>query len=338
MTVAGARAPAPATATIRAPGIARSAAATARGAAVIAAALVAIAAPRVAHPQTQAQAQDAIRPAVYRVKQGDTLELIAAEFYGDRSKAVFIAAENKFTRPRALRPGERLRVPVSHEIATSPGDNFESLAITYLGAARRGAFLADWSGLSHDDSLPAGTPITIPFTIAYTAQTTESLAEIARMFFGDARSAELLRHYNQLERGAIDKGDVVLVPAYHVRVTAAKQPPLDAESKARRDHRRDALVRAARALPAARLAWTTGDFAGVKAAVLPLEPDLDYVDTDEAVELGVLLGAAHVAFDETEPALASFKRVIDRQAHPLRRYDYSPKVLAVWHKAGGSIE
>jgi len=32
-------------------------------------------------------------PATYRVKQGDTLELIAAEFYGDRGKAVFIAAE-----------------------------------------------------------------------------------------------------------------------------------------------------------------------------------------------------------------------------------------------------
>jgi phage tail protein X len=308
-------------------------AAAARLTVAVAAAVALVVPPRVAH------AQDAGRPVVYRVRQGDTLELIAAEFYGDRGKAVFIVAENKLTRPRPLRPGERLRVPVSHEITTAPGDTFESLAMTYLGAARRGAFLAEWSGLSHEDSLPAGTPITIPFTLAYTAQSPESLAEIARTFFGDARNAELLRHYNQLERSSIDRGETLLIPAYHVRLNLAKQPPLDAESKARRDHRRDALARAARALPAARLAWRTGDFAAVKAALIPIEPDLDYLDTDEVVELGVLLGAAHVAYDDAEAALACFKRVIDRQAqHALRRYDFSPKVLAVWQKAGGPIE
>jgi hypothetical protein len=286
-----------------------------------------------------AQAQDTNRPVMYRVRQGDTLELIAAEFYGDHSRAVFIVAENKLTRPRPLKPGERLRIPVPREIATSPGDTFESLAMTYLGAARRGAFLADWAGLSHDDSLPAGTPITIPLTIAHVAQATESLADIARLYFGDARNAEMLRHYNQLEKPSVDKGDTVLVPMYHVRVNPAKQPPLDAESRARRDHRRDALARAARALPAARLAWKAGDFAQVKDGLTRLEPDLDYLDTDDAVELGVLLGAAHVAFDETEPALACFKRALDRQAqHALQRYDYSPKVLAVWQKAGGPIE
>lgn len=306
---------------------------TAAGRLAAVAAIVALAVPGPAH------AQEVNRPVVYRVRQGDTLELIAAEFYGDRGKAMFIAAENKLTRPRPLRPGERLRVPVSREITTSPGDTFESLAMTYLGAARRGAFLAEWSGLPQDDSLPAGTPITIPFTIAYTAQTAESLAEIARIYFGDARQAEMLRHYNQLERSSVDKGDTLLVPAYHVRLNAAKQPPLDPESRARRDHRRDALARAARALPTARLAWKSGDFAGVKAALIPLDPDLDYLDTGEVVEIGVLLGAAHVAYDDIEAALACFKRVLDRQAqHVLRRYDHSPKVLAVWQKAGGPVE
>jgi LysM repeat protein len=292
-----------------------------------------VAAPRAAH------AQDANRPVVYRVKQGDTLELIAAEFYGDRSKAVLILAENKLARPRPLKPGERLRIPVSREIATSPGDTFESLAMTYLGSARRGAFLADWAGLPHDDSLPAGTAVTIPVTVAHVAQATESLADIARLYFGDARNAEMLRHYNQLEKPAVDKGETVQIPAYQVKVSPAKQPALDPESRARRDHRREALARAARALPAARLAWKAGDFAQVKDGLARLEPDLDYLDTDDAVELGVLLGAAHVAFDETEPALACFKRALDRQAqHALRRYDHAPKVLALWQKAGGPIE
>ena len=73
--------------------------------------------PRVAH------AQDATNNTrLYRVKQGDSLELIAAEFYGDRMKAVFIMVENKLTHARPLKPGERLRIPVNREITTSPGD------------------------------------------------------------------------------------------------------------------------------------------------------------------------------------------------------------------------
>ncbi|HEX3760669.1 MAG TPA: LysM peptidoglycan-binding domain-containing protein [Kofleriaceae bacterium] len=286
-----------------------------------------------------AHAQDATRPVAYRVRQGDTLELIAAEFYGDRNKGAFIAAENKLTRPRALKPGERLRIPVPREITTSPGDTFESLALTYLGSAKRGAFLADWAGLSHDDSLSAGVAIAIPLTVTHVAQSTESLADIARQYFGDTRNAEMLRHYNQLEKPSVDKGEAVLVPAYQVKLSPAKQPPLDAESRARRDRRREALARAARALPAARLAWKAGELAQVKDGLSRLEPDLDYLDTDDAVELAVMLGAAHVAFDETEPALACFKRALDRQAqHVLRRYDHAPKVLAVWQKAGGPIE
>lgn len=300
----------------------------------IAVALLVITALRIAH------AQDATNDTVvHRVKPGDSLELIAAEFYGDRTKAVFIMVENKLTHARPLRPGERLRIPVSREVTTSPGDTFESLAATYLGSARRGTFLADFNGISPDDSLPAGTLVTIPFTIVHTAAATESISDIAKAYFGDGKNAELLRRYNFLEKGSLDRNAVLIVPVYHVRLSTAKMPALDAESKARRDHRREASARVAKALPAARQAWNDGDYAGVKRALAQLEPDLDYLDTSEAVDVGVLLGAAHVAYDDAELALATFKRVVDRQAqHVLRRYEYSPKILAVWQRAGGPVE
>lgn len=295
-------------------------------------AVAAVTAPRVA------RAQDAHRQVVYRVKQGDTLELLAAEFYGDRNKVVFILDENKLTR-RPLRPGERLRIPVSREITTSPGDTFESLAIAYLGSGRRSSFLADWNNRSQDDSLPAGTQLTIPFTIAHVAASPESFGEISRMYFGDARSADLLRRYNQFEKPAIDRGEQVIVPAYSVRISPAKQPPLDADAKARAGRRGEAMARASRALPAARQAWRDGDFAGVKTALAPLEPDLDYLDTDMAVDTAVLLGAAHVAFNENDVAVACFQHAVDRQhQRALRRRDYSPKILALWQKAGGTVE
>jgi LysM domain len=300
---------------------------------VIAAALSGLGAQRAA---AQEATSDTI---VHRVRPGDTLELIAAEFYGDRARSVFLIVENKLPRARPLKPGERLRIPVSRELTTAPGDTFESVAATYLGSARRGVFLADFNGVSSETSLPAGTLLTIPFTIVHTAAAAESLSDIARLYFGDGKNAELLRRYNQLDRSALDKNETLIVPAYHVRLNPAKLPALDAESRARRDHRRDAAVRVARALPAARQAWKDGDFAGVKGVLAPLDPDLDYLDSNEAIDVGVLRGAAQVAFDENEPALATFKRVLDRQSRAtLRRYDYSPKILAIWQKAGGQIE
>jgi len=300
----------------------------------IAIALLVITALRVAHAQ---EASNDTR--VYRVKQGDTLELIAAEFYGDRTKAVFIMVANKLTHARPLKPGERLRIPVSREVTTSPGDTFKTLAATYLGSDKRGSFLADFNGLPPDDSIPAGTLITIPFTIVHVPPTPESISDIAKAYFGDGKNADLLRRYNFLEKTSLDKNEQLIVPVYHVRLSTAKLPALDAESKARRDHRREASARVAKAIPAAQQAWKDGDYGGVKAALAQIEPDLDYLDTNEAVDVGVLLGSAHVAYDDTELALATFKRVVARKPqHVLQSYDYSPKILAIWQKAGGQVK
>jgi LysM repeat protein len=298
-------------------------------------ALVVVALGAAAHA---AHAQDANRPVAYRVKQGDTLELLAAEFYGDRNKAVFILDENKMTR-RPLRPGERLRIPVSREITTSPGDTFESLAIAYLGSGRRSSFLADWNSHSQDDSLPAGMQLTIPFTITHLAASPESFGEISRMYFGDGKSAEMLRRYNQLDKSSIERGEQVVVPAYSVRISPARQPTLDADARARAGRRSEAMARAVRALPAARQAWRDGDFAGVKATLAPLEPDLDYLDADMAVDTAVLLGAGHAAYNENDLAVACFQHAVDRQhQRALQRREYSPKILALWQKAGGTVE
>jgi LysM repeat protein len=276
---------------------------------------------------------------VHRVKQGDSLELIAAELYGDRARAALIVVENKLVHPRPLKPGERLRLPVSREVTTSPGDTLEMLAGTYLGSARRAPFLADFNGISVDDSLPAGTLVTIPLTVVHTAVAQESLVEIAKAYFGDAKQAEMLRRYNFLDKRTLDKAESVIVPVYQVRLSAARQPVPDAASKTRRDHRRDATARVARALPTARQAWKDGDYAGVKTALGELGPDLDYLDAADASDVGVLLGAAYVAYSDDEHAIAAFKRVLDRQPHcVLKRYDWSPRVVALWEKSGGTAE
>ena len=306
---------------------ARAAAALATAAALALAALAAPAAAKEAKGDTLA----------YRVRQGDTLALIAAEFYGDRSKAIFIMVENKLTHARPLKPGERLRIPVSRDITTAPSDTFESLAGVYLGDPRRGTFLADFNGMSADDGLAAGTQLQVPFAISHTAEATETLAQISLAFFGDAKQAEMLRLYNFLDRAALEKGESIVVPIFNVRLQASKMPAIDAEAKQRRAARREVSARAATALPAAWQAWRVGDYAEIERLLAKVE--IAYLDLGPAVEVGILRGCAHIAENKAELALEDFKEVLDRKpSHTLRRFDHSPKILEIWEKADGRVE
>lgn len=275
---------------------------------------------------------------VYKVKQNDSLGLIAAEFYGDRNKAIFIMVANKIVHPRPLKAGERLKIPVSRQVITSPGDTFESLAANFLGDIRRGPFLAEFNDLSPDDGLPSGTAVSIPFTVSHTAQATETIASITAAYFGDTKNAGMIRRYNFLEQDSIEKGEKLSVPIFNVRLQASKMPSIGAESKARRDRQQKAQNAAASAIPAAKQAWRDGDYSEVKAALAAVELDIDYLDLSQAVDVGVLLGSLHVAFDDAKPALEAFKRVIERKpTHQLSVYLYSPKVLAAWKEAGGTV-
>lgn len=270
----------------------------------------------------------------YRVKQNDTLDVIAAEFYGDRSYAKLIVAENKLKK--RIQTGQRLRIPVTREIVTDKGDTFESLAQTYLGDSRRAVVLADFNEHDVTDIPPIGTLISIPIQITHVAQAPESLAQVATAFWGDAKQADVLRRYNFLDRNTLEKGESVIVPMIKVRVR--KPNGLDADAKARRAEQHEAVAAATRALPVARTAWLQGDFAGVKAALEPLAERVDYLATPDAIEVGLLLGKAQLAFDEPKQAVATFARVLDRKpTHVLSPYSDSPKVIAAWKQAGGQV-
>ncbi|HEU0031728.1 MAG TPA: LysM peptidoglycan-binding domain-containing protein [Kofleriaceae bacterium] len=287
--------------------------------------------------RAQSERSEKADSVVYRVKQGDTLGLIASEFYGDRSKGVFIREQNRLKPGKKLSTGERLRVPVLREITTAPGDSFVTLADTMLGDARRAPFIADLNNMAPEASLPAGIPILIPFAVTHVADGKETLASLAGTFYGSEKQGDVLKVYNFLEKATLDKGDQIEIPSFNVRVHASKLGAPDAEAKARRQKRVEQAAKAATVIPAAKHAWRVGDYAAVRAALVDI--DTEYLDLDAAIEAGILLGCAHVAFDETKEAAAAFKRVIARAPnHVLRRLDHSPKILAVWKQAGGQIE
>ena len=273
----------------------------------------------------------------YTVRLGDTLELIAAEYYGDRTHAVFIMVANRILHPRPLKPGEILKIPASRDVITAPGDSWEALATAYLGDARRGQFLAEFNGLSGDETLAAGTVLSVPFQVMRTSDTDESLTSIAAAYFGDAKVASMLQRYNFLAAPVLPRGQTLVVPIYHVKVRTSKLPAADADSKARTERRRVSTAAAAAALPAAVAAWRAGDWAEVKRRLASL--DVDYIDTAQAVDAGILLGSAYVAYGDADSALAAFKHVLERRPRStLRAYATSPKIRDVWRRAGGLID
>jgi LysM repeat protein len=285
----------------------------------------------------RARAGDGDDTVVHRVEAGDTLELLAAEYYGDRADSLFIMAANHMQHPRPLKKGERIRVPVSREITTSVGDTFETLAQAYLGDKQRASLLAGFNGLASEDSLAAGTVLSVPFTISYTAEADIGLDKIAEAYFGDASKALVLRKYNNLDKDALAKGESIDVPIYHVRVREAMLPPIDAEAKARSEKRRVMQDQALSVLPGARAAWRAGDFAAVKRDLINV--DTAYLDVKLAVEIGVLLGGAYVATGDNVSAKAQFEGVLARRPKQvLDAYRFSPKILEQWKLARGSIE
>lgn len=275
----------------------------------------------------------------YRVQKGDTLEMIAAELYGNRDEAPLIAAENHITKPRKLNPGERLRIPVNRELRTEKGQLIEDLAARYLGNATRATYLAEFNHRSVEDSLATGTELVIPIHVTHTAQNAESLASISTTYFGNPRHADELAKYNGLDRSSLDKGETIEVPILDPKVRSTRMPPLDADALARDKARKDAIAAAQTALPAARSAWLVGDFDGVRKTLAPLADKTEYLDTDAAVDVDLLLGKAYVAFDDTKDAIAAFSRVLGRRPRQdLSPYHDSPKVLETWQKAVSQLQ
>ncbi len=273
----------------------------------------------------------------HKVGDGDTLDLLAAEYYGSREHAIFIMKVNDMTHKRKLKKGEILRIPISLTITTQIGNTMEGLAEKYLGDSRRSIQLAEFNQLPVQSSLPAGEQLTIPFHVTHTAQRKVPLSQIAAAYYRNAKQSKLLREYNFLEKRVLEKGGEIVIPIYHVRVDARKLPALDGRSRSLVTRRRKMEELAVDLLPKMRADWRSGDYANVKRQALSI--DVDFLPVDLAVQIGVLLGRAYLAFDQEDDALAIFSKVLERDpSHRISDYHYSPKTIATWERAGGNTK
>lgn len=291
-----------------------------------------------------ARAQDATTGGAQtiRVKAGDTLDILAAEYYGDRKHKIFILAENHLQHERPLKAGEKLKIPVSREVVTASGDTFESLAAQFLGDAKRGTFLAEFNNdMPPDETLAVGTTLSIPFHVPHVAAESETLASISAAYYGDPKYASLVKRYNFLDKDAIEKGDQVVVPIFNVKVKPSRQAPQDANAKQREELRRKSQQLAINALPAAKRALRDGDYVEVEHQLddfIANNDHIDYLDTATAIDVALAIGSTHVANGNVPLATAAFKKAIDRKHTVIDRFRYSPRILEVWRAAGGKVD
>tara|TARA_R110002073_G_scaffold300298_1_gene467590 strand:+ start:1759 stop:2670 length:912 start_codon:yes stop_codon:yes gene_type:complete len=268
----------------------------------------------------------------YKVRKGDTLELLAAEYYGNRVHKIYLMVENGLDHERVLTPGEKLRIPVSERITTAAGDTLSGLAESHLGDAARAKYLAEFNGLDVETTLAVGQELVVPLRVSYRAKGDETLHDIALGLFADAKRAALLRDYNGLDTDTLTAGQVISIPVPKVEVQASKQRPPSADEDARASKRNDMMRKAALALPIAQSAWRAGDFASVKHQLTRLE--LEYLDASFAADAGILLGAVYIAYDDTDSALATFSKVLRRNPElVLDKKQHSPKVRTIWKRA-----
>jgi serine/threonine-protein kinase len=291
--------------------------------------------PRPAAPESRPSPQAAPPPIVHVVRPDDSLEVLAAEYYGKRDYAVFIMLANEILHPRALKPGTKLTIPTAWKYRAVPGDTLSDVAQRYLGDARRAEFLAALNGLAADTTIAPDDELTIPFHATHEAQDREELTSIAAAFYRDTNKAELLRRYNFRPAGKpLARGEKLVVPIVDVHARL----PVDRDVERREQKRRAMTARAREALATAETAWRVGDYAEVKAALLG-DMDLDYVEAEVAARLSFLLGSAYVAFGDSDSALAQLKRARDRKPDLVVRADeQSPKICEAWKRVGGTVE
>lgn len=157
------------------------------------------------------------------VKPGETLAQIADRLYGDaKLEAVLVGANALDVQGgTVISPGMHLNVPAPFHHTIAQGETWNELALTWLGTGdiARADLLA-----RTNRSVPwvppvEGQEIEIPAVVTYIAGEGETVNSIAQRFWGDPNRGWELDPYNRREGVLVKRGEVVLVPMPHLKLT-----------------------------------------------------------------------------------------------------------------------
>jgi hypothetical protein len=270
---------------------------------------------------------------IHIVRKGDTLELLAAEYYGNRQNAVYLMAANNFTHTRALRAGTHLKIPTAWHYRLRRSETLAEIAELYLGDKRRAAFLAEFSGLPPGEEPRPGQDLLIPFHLLHQAQAPETLGMVAAALYGDSRRAELLRDYNFRSSSRLDRGERIVVPITHVKVRPSKMAHVVDVAAEETAARRATSQRVAAGIEEAQRLYRDGQYAEVVERLVKLMAEEDPTE-DEVANIELLIGSCYVALDQPELAVRALREVAARRpSWKLDPGEISPKVRAAFEEA-----
>jgi len=159
------------------------------------------------------------------VKSHETLAQIAARVYGDAKFETILVGANALDVEggTVIVPGMRLEIPAPEHHTIVHGETWADLAAEWLGTndIARADLLA-----RTNRSVPwvppvEGQEIEIPPVLTYIAAEGETVNSIAQRFWGDPNRGWELDPYNHREGVFVKRGEVVLVPLAHLKLTDA---------------------------------------------------------------------------------------------------------------------
>ena len=245
-------------------------------------------------------------------------------------------AENKMQKPRKLKPGERLRIPVharDHDRRRATRSSRSRSTTSATRSARRSSPTStDRSrrgqprdGHRADDSVPRSR--TSPTA-------TETLASISTHVLRQRASTPTMLAKLQLPRQDVAReGRPDRRPDLHVRVRERSCRRSTPKAQARDEQRRDAIALAQTALPPRTRAWLQGDFARCRRTRSRRSPTKLTTSTPTPRSRSACCSARRTSRSTTPPlAVAAFDSACSRasRARAAQPYHDSPKVLEAW--------
>jgi hypothetical protein len=157
----------------------------------------------------------------YLVKQGETLAQIASRMYGDPKLETILAGANALDSKggSAIVAGMTIEIPAAGHHRVAAGEGWASIALSYLGDARRADVLAranravPWVPPAED------LEIEIPAVLPHIAGDGETSSTLAARYYGNANRGWELNAYNARPEAPLVRGDVVLVPLLELSLT-----------------------------------------------------------------------------------------------------------------------
>ncbi len=158
---------------------------------------------------------------VHIVQPGDTLAALAERYYGRIQHERILVAANRLDVQAGipLVPGMRLEIPTTSHYIAKKGDTWAALSQRFLGESRRSDVLSMSNGSSPWMTPEPGARIVIPYNLLVLVTSDETVVSIAQKYLGDRNKAWTLTRYNDLKKGSLERGAVLLVPLTDIELS-----------------------------------------------------------------------------------------------------------------------